>query len=340
MKKTIVINLMGGPGAGKSTFATMLFSYLKKNGISCEYVEEFAKGLVWEGRNFTLKDQLFILANQNYNLLKVYGKVNVIITDSPLLLSMYYNDVVDKDFQYNVVDFDKIVMDCYSRYDNLVYCLERNFPYVKEGRYQTEEESLQVNSDILKMLDEKKIPYQRIESNDKYVKEVSDFVISLLKFYNNEKKNDFEFERRYLLKSSEVLKLGLPCKRISQTYLDIGQTEKRVRSVDNKKFYYTEKNGEGNIREEYETEINEEEFNYFLTNFKKGKSIVKDRYSIPIMGAKKCEINVFHQPKKLNLVEVEFENEEQMKKFKAPDWFGDEVTSDKSYNSASIANEL
>lgn len=46
MNKTIVINLLGAPGAGKSTLAALIFSKLKMKNIACEIVTEFAKDLV------------------------------------------------------------------------------------------------------------------------------------------------------------------------------------------------------------------------------------------------------------------------------------------------------
>ena len=337
MKKTIVINLVGGPGAGKSTFATMLFSSLKKKGVSCEYVDEFAKGLVWEGRGEALKDQLYILANQNQKLKRVIGKVNVVITDSPLLVSMYYNAVLPEENRLNCEVFDKLVMECFNKYDNIVYYLERNFPYVMEGRYQTEEESIVVNSDMKKMLDEKGIEYKNIVSSDENAEEVSNFVIKLFNLYKNKKDDLYEFERRFLLKDKNILKLGLPMKHISQTYLKIGQSEKRIRCVNGNQYFWTEKHGIGQIREEFETEISKQEYDYFLKNFKLGNTIEKDRYSIDLCGAKKCEINIFTKPKEIDLVEVEFESEEDMKNFIPPNWFGQEVTSDRNFNSYEIA---
>ena len=43
MKKTIVINLIGGPCSGKSTVAAELFARLKKMGIKTELVSEYIK---------------------------------------------------------------------------------------------------------------------------------------------------------------------------------------------------------------------------------------------------------------------------------------------------------
>ena len=46
--KQIVINLLGGPGSGKSTIAYDLAGYLKKIGVNCEYISEFVKQRVYE----------------------------------------------------------------------------------------------------------------------------------------------------------------------------------------------------------------------------------------------------------------------------------------------------
>ena len=38
MKKTLFVNLFGGPGTGKSTLCAAVFSELKRRGIDCEMV--------------------------------------------------------------------------------------------------------------------------------------------------------------------------------------------------------------------------------------------------------------------------------------------------------------
>ena len=50
-------------------------------------VSEFAKDLVYENRMDTMKDELYIFAKQNHRLFRVKDKVDVIITDRPLLLT-------------------------------------------------------------------------------------------------------------------------------------------------------------------------------------------------------------------------------------------------------------
>lgn len=93
MKKTRCINFYAGPGAGKSTVAAGLFSIMKFHGINCELVSEYAKDLTWE-RSSVLKGdgQLKILGEQSWRLLRLSGKVDYIITDSPILLNTFYGD--------------------------------------------------------------------------------------------------------------------------------------------------------------------------------------------------------------------------------------------------------
>lgn len=333
-KKTIVINFTGGPGAGKSFMATRLVSNLKERGVSCEYVPEFAKDLVWEGRLSELNDQLYVLANQNHMLLRVKDKVNVIVVDSPIILSMYYNKISS---YYNSSVFDKLVLESYNNFDNIVYYVERNHPYVREGRYQTEEESDVACQKIKQMLDENNINYQTIVSGSESAEKITDFVVKLLQMYGNEKKQP-EYERKFLLKSAGFLKLGFPKKHIVQNYLNIGQTEKRLRKVGSR-YFFTEKHGSGDSRIEYEKEITKDEYNYFLTQFAKGKTIEKDRYYINLENTKSCEVNLFSSPKPIRLIEVEFDSEESMQAFNPPKWFGREVTSDGKYYNHNIACE-
>ena len=54
---TMVVNCYAGPGAGKTTCAWEVASQLKKKGINTEYVSEYAKELVWEGKYDVLENQ-------------------------------------------------------------------------------------------------------------------------------------------------------------------------------------------------------------------------------------------------------------------------------------------
>lgn len=179
MKKTLVINFVGGPGAGKSYMAMRVASNLKERKVSCEYVPEFAKDLVYEGREEELGDQLYILAMQNHMLKRVKDKVDVIVTDSPILLSMYYNDEGGRLYKPEI--FNDLILDTYKNYNNIVYYVERNHPYVREGRYQTEDESIKASERIKLSLDRNNIKYSDIVCGQESADKITDDVCKLLR---------------------------------------------------------------------------------------------------------------------------------------------------------------
>ena len=78
-----VYNLFGGPGCGKSTLAARMFAKMKQLGIDCELVTEAAKDIVWEGG---VLDQYGLFAEQLRRVKRLEGKVDIAITDSPILL--------------------------------------------------------------------------------------------------------------------------------------------------------------------------------------------------------------------------------------------------------------
>lgn len=90
MKTTKVINLFGSPHSGKSVAAAGLYYYLKTTGGHCEMVREYIKNWVWEGRKPNTFDQPYIFGKQVKYESLLYGKVDYVITDSPFVLSAFY----------------------------------------------------------------------------------------------------------------------------------------------------------------------------------------------------------------------------------------------------------
>lgn len=129
---TLVINLFGGPGTGKSSTAASVFSLLKAENINCEMALEFAKDKVWEGSSHILDNQLYVFGKQYHRIKRLEGKVDVIITDSPILLSLVYG------FKEGV-SFHNLVREKHYEFDSVNYFLKREKPYNPAGRVQTEE---------------------------------------------------------------------------------------------------------------------------------------------------------------------------------------------------------
>ena len=59
MGTTTIINLYGGPGAGKSTSASDLFVILKERGVNAELAREYVKRWAWERRGISPYDQFY-----------------------------------------------------------------------------------------------------------------------------------------------------------------------------------------------------------------------------------------------------------------------------------------
>ena len=173
--KTLVVNLFAGPGAGKSTGATYIFSKLKMNNVNAEYVGEFAKDLVWENNVKSLECQFYVTGNQIYRIFRCCGEVDVVITDSPILLGVIYNDYgIDS-------SFNKAVIDEFQSYKNLNYFVVRDKPYNPAGRVQTEQEAGNIDVTIQNYLKSLDPNYSTISGTvDGYDQVVKD-VLALLK---------------------------------------------------------------------------------------------------------------------------------------------------------------
>lgn len=153
MKDTIIVNLSGSPGAGKSTGAAYVFSMLKMHSIDAELVTEYAKDKVWEENPTPFKNQAYLFGQQYYKLTKLVGKVDVVVTDSPLILSIIYN--TDKNLGES---FNKMVLDVFNNHRNVNYFLKRVKPYNPNGRFQSEEESDKLSKSILELHEKNNIP--------------------------------------------------------------------------------------------------------------------------------------------------------------------------------------
>ena len=160
-----VINLFGGPSTGKSTLAALLFGTLKsKYDLNCEYVNEYAKDLVYEKRNqILLKDQLYIFAKQNHKLLmiKESNDVDFVINDSPLLLSNVFGKLRVDGGTSKL--FQEYVRETFNSYSNLNFLIERNESFFRtSGRVEK-------NVDDAKIID-KFIEDELILNNSNYFK--------------------------------------------------------------------------------------------------------------------------------------------------------------------------
>lgn len=156
---TLVVNLFAGAGAGKSTTMADVFRQLKGAGINCEMAPEFIKEAVWEGRDKVPLNQPYILGKQYFRISRLINEVDVVITDSPILLSLAYKDETLKP------SFDACVYDLFNSFDNMNYYINRVKPYNPKGRYQDEAGAREKDKDIEQLLIDYKIPYITVDGD-------------------------------------------------------------------------------------------------------------------------------------------------------------------------------
>lgn len=176
MSKTptaLVVNLAAGPGTGKSSTMGGVFSELKWRGVNCEQAPEFAKEKVWEGSTGILSNQIYVFGKQLHTIWRVASQVDVVITDSPLYLSLIYG----KSWGLN---FEKLVLETYHKFWNVNFFLERHKAYNPMGRMQTEDEARQIDVDIKNLLNNHGLPYESAPSGRESVQLIADRVISLI----------------------------------------------------------------------------------------------------------------------------------------------------------------
>lgn len=161
MQESTIINLFGAPGAGKSTTAAALFAKLKLLRQDCELVTEYAKSLVWENRSETFKNQFYISAKQDHAMFRLLGKVKFIITDSPLLLGLIYQDDIIK----GTPSFEVFLKERVRFYNSINYYIRRTKTYNPKGRNQTEEQSNYIANEIHALLINNKIDFLAIDGD-------------------------------------------------------------------------------------------------------------------------------------------------------------------------------
>jgi len=157
------INLIGGPGCGKSTLAAYTYSYLKTHGHDVELAREFVKSWAYQKIRPASFDQLYITASQlrEEDLLLRSG-VDIVISDSPLVMQLVYvhGEPLFEELLSIVQKFD-------NKHPSLNIWLERgNLPYKTEGRYQTLEQAKLLDAALKALLDKIGLKYTSIGATD------------------------------------------------------------------------------------------------------------------------------------------------------------------------------
>lgn len=167
-----VINVIAGPGTGKSTLASGLYHEAKRRGWNVELVTEVAKDLVWEGRHCALSNQAYVFGRQVQRIHRLEGQVDYVITDSPFLLSAIY---APADYP---LAWEQVVVELWKRYDNVVAFLERGPWFDDRGRVHNLQASLEIDQQIAVLLAKHNITHTQVSYGYRSPGEVLDDILS------------------------------------------------------------------------------------------------------------------------------------------------------------------
>lgn len=174
------ISFFGSPGAGKSTTAAWLFSELKDRQFHCELVTEWVKKLAHKKTKLHRWSQLQIFTEQllsEYELIQSDSDI-VTISDSPLCLGWMYS-------RYNDLPYADELHSIWRKYQNenpnelLIRLEPGERPYNPKGRWQTKDESMEIDKKFLEWLEDEGVCYAAFKTNNR--KEILAYVLTSLK---------------------------------------------------------------------------------------------------------------------------------------------------------------
>jgi nicotinamide riboside kinase len=167
LSPSLVVNLFGGPSTGKSDCARILCSLLNRHKITSEYASEYAKKLTWKEDYVTRSNQVLVTATQFDEILTLYGKVRVVVTDSPVITGVAFPGPCC------TPTWEAHVKELHDHFNSLNIFLERNPAfYQAEGRTQTLEECLESDRKLMDFLNRWRIDYIKVPVDSDTVERV------------------------------------------------------------------------------------------------------------------------------------------------------------------------
>lgn len=153
-----------------------------------------------------------------------------------------------------------------------------------------------------------------------------------------------EIEKKFLIRQIPNDLSAYECKEIEQGYLCKNPIVRIRKSNEDyiltykSKFGLEEKKDKDTcISNEVEVRLNQEGYEH-LKQKVDNHMVMKKRYIIPLQDGLKAELDIFEgRLKGLVFAEVEFKSEEQADQFIPPEWFKEDVSSDKRYSNSYLS---
>jgi hypothetical protein len=173
-----LICLYSGPGAGKSSIAAGLYHELKIQDQDVELCREFVKDWVWESRPILPGDHIYFFGQQMRRELVLLREVDTVITDSPMLLTLEY--------EQRQCQAPYVMPALYEKYASLLQeinvtpihiFINRSKLYNQKGRNETATQAKALDKAIKKRLSDCGIRYEEVIGN----KYAVDAILKILK---------------------------------------------------------------------------------------------------------------------------------------------------------------
>lgn len=152
----LVVNLIAGPGSGKTTVALGLASMLKqKTGLQIEYCPEVIREYIYRKEDYIQE----VVTSEQYEKLKIYqnAEIDILVQDCSLLNALVYKEYsnVAKDYIFKM----------FNEFDNITYFIPRNKKYISKNREQSEDQALELDKKFIQVHEENNIGFFIPRSN-------------------------------------------------------------------------------------------------------------------------------------------------------------------------------
>jgi hypothetical protein len=121
-----------------------------------------------------MEDQELVNLPHLHKIFMLQDKVDVIVTDSPILLGLYYNTLSPNPMPQS---FNQLLLDMWAKYDSIDIFLRRSKDYNPSGRNQTEEEAKEIDTALERLLFENEIPFFDFGTSDEEIKNIVDIIL-------------------------------------------------------------------------------------------------------------------------------------------------------------------
>ena len=164
---SILINLLGAPSVGKSTTAGKLFATLKGMDLNAELVQEYVKTWAWDQRKISPYDQFYFFGKETHNQSHLFNKVDFIISDSPVMLTAFYQLYSQQ--ENSLREICKHFYDMAEKLDGVRvvnFLLTRKKKFSTKGRFHTEKQSDEIDELLRCFLRVEGYPYIDLDCPD------------------------------------------------------------------------------------------------------------------------------------------------------------------------------